>query len=303
MATLETATVGRGGFGAWWLAARPRTLPVSAAPVVVGTALAFADGSARALPAAAALAGALLLQIGANFANDLFDFEKGADTDARLGPPRAVQQGLPSPAQMRAGTIAAFAAAFAVGIYLVAVAGWPVVAIGLLSIAAGVAYTGGPYPLGYHGLGDVTVFLFFGIVAVSGTYYVQALALTASAVAASLPVGALATAILVVNNVRDIETDAVAGKRTLAVAIGRRASRFEYAALLILPYAFLPAAHHSLGAPLSVFLPLLTLPVALRLIRTVATQVDGPSLNEALEGTAKLGLGFCVLLATGWVLA
>ncbi len=303
MATLETATVGRGGFGAWWLAARPRTLPVSAAPVVVGTALAIADGRARALPAAAALLGALLLQIGANFANDLFDFEKGADTDERLGPPRAVQLGLLSPAQMRAGTVAAFAAAFAVGIYLVAVGGWPIVAIGLLSIAGGVAYTGGPYPLGYHGLGDVTVFLFFGVVAVCGTYYVQALELAPSALAASLPVGALATAILVVNNVRDIETDAAVGKRTLAVMIGRPASRVQYGALLLLSYTFLPVAYVSLGAPLTVFLPLLTLPIALHLIRTVATRGDGPSLNEALAGTAKLELGFSVLLAVGWVLA
>lgn len=293
---------GLGSWRAWWLAARPRTLPVSAAPVVVGTALALADGRARALPAAAALLGALLLQVGANFANDLFDFEKGADTDERLGPPRAVQLGLLSPTQMRAGTITAFAAAFAVGIYLVAVAGWPVIVIGLLSIAAGIAYTGGPYPLGYHGLGDVTVFLFFGVVAVCGTYYVQALELATSAVAASLPVGALATAILVVNNVRDIETDAAAGKRTLAVVMGRRASRIQYTALLLLPYAFLPVAHLTFGAPLAVFLPLLTLPLAIRLIRTIAKQSDGPSLNEALAGTAKLELGFSVLLATGWVL-
>ena len=303
MATVGTATGGLGGWRAWWLAARPRTLPVSAAPVVVGTALAFADGRARALPAAAALAGALLLQVGANFANDLFDFEKGADTDARLGPARAVQLGLLTPAQMRAGTVAAFAASFAVGIYLVVVGGWPVVAIGLLSIAGGIAYTGGPYPLGYHGLGDVTVFVFFGVIAVCGTYYVQALELAPSAIAASLPVGALATAILIVNNIRDIDTDSVAGKRTLAVMIGRRASRVQYGALLLLPYAFLPVAHVSLGAPLAVFLPLLTLPIALRLIRTVSTCDDGPSLNEALAGTAKLELGFSVLLALGWVLA
>ena len=302
MATVGAAAQGMSVWRAWWLAARPRTLPVSAAPVLVGTALALADGRARALPAAAALAGALLLQIGANFANDLFDFEKGADTDARLGPARAVQQGLLTPEQMRAGTAAAFGGAFAVGIYLAAVGGWPVVAIGLLSIAAGVAYTGGPYPLGYHGLGDVTVFLFFGVVAVCGTYYVQALTLEPAALAASFPVGALAAAILVVNNVRDIETDAAAGKRTLAVRLGRRASRAQYAALLLLPYALPPAAHLLLGAGPGIYLPILTLPAALRLIRTVATREDGLSLNEALAGSAQLELGYSVLLALGWVL-
>ena len=290
------------GWRLWWLAARPRTLPVSASPVVVATAIAVADGRARALPAAAALLGALWLQIGANFANDLFDFEKGADSDERLGPPRAVQLGLITPHHMRIGTGVAFAMASAVGLYLVSVAGWPIVAIGLLSIAVGVAYTGGPWPLGYHGLGDVTVFVFFGVVAVCGTYYVQALQLAPAAFAAALPVGALATAILVVNNLRDIDTDARAGKKTLATRIGRAATRTQYAWLVLGSYAFPTLAFLAFDAPAAVHLPLLTLPLALRLRRVVAGRSDGPALNEALANTAKLQLGFCVLLAIGWML-
>jgi 1,4-dihydroxy-2-naphthoate octaprenyltransferase len=285
----------------WWLAARPRTLTVAAAPVIVGTAAALADGRARPLPAAAALLAALLIQVGTNFANDLFDCEKGADAPDRIGPQRAVQTGLVSAAGMRAGMLAAFAAAALVGLYLVAVGGWPIAAIGALSIAAGIAYTGGPFPLGYRGLGDVTVFVFFGVVAVCGTYYVQALALPPVVVAASFPVGALATGVLVVNNVRDLETDRRAGKRTLAVRLGRRAGRIEYAALLLSAYALLPALWIWGGTSAGVLLALLTLPWALSLIRTVATRTDGPGLNTALAGTAQLGLFFAVLLGAGWL--
>ena len=304
MATLDPAPLASGTARAWWLAARPRTLPVSASPVVVGTAVAWAEGGAQALPAAAALLGALLLQIGANFANDLFDFEKGADTKERLGPARAVQTGLISPQQMRTGIALAFGGAFGVGLYLVAIAGWPIVVVGLLSIAGGIAYTGGPFPLGYHGLGDLTVFIFFGLFAVCGTYYVQVQSLSPAILAASLPVGALATAILVVNNVRDLETDAKAGKRTLAVRMGRRASLIQYTALLLFPYLFLPAAHLWLDCSAGIYLALLTAPAALRSIRTVvssSSRVDGPALNAALAGTAKLQLGFSLLLALGWV--
>jgi len=207
---------------AWLLAARPRTLAVSVAPVAVGSAVAVSEGGARAGPALAALAGALLLQVGSNFANDLFDFEKGVDTEARIGPARATQLGLLSPRQMRLGTAAVFAAAAGVGLILVWMAGWPVAVVGAVSILAAVTYTGGPWPFGYHGLGEVAVFGFFGVVAVVGTDYVQTLALSGRALAASVPVGALATAILVVNNVRDIESDRRAGKRTLSVRLGRR---------------------------------------------------------------------------------
>jgi len=286
----------------WLLAIRPRTLPVAFAPVLVGTALAAAAGEARALPATAALAGALLLQIGANLANDLFDSEKGADREDRIGPPRTMQLGLVTAAQMRRAIALAFGAALLVGLYLVAVGGWPIAVIGALSIAAGLAYTGGPFPFGYHGLGDVAVFVFFGPIAVVGTHYVQALSLSPFTIAAALPVGALATAILVVNNLRDIDTDARAGKRTLAVRIGRRATRIEFCSLLVSAYALLPG-FWLLGAVSPwVLLPLLTLPRARALARAVASASDGPTLNTALAGTARLAFGFSLLFAVGWLL-
>jgi 1,4-dihydroxy-2-naphthoate octaprenyltransferase len=274
---------------------------VACAPVLVGTALAAADGRARGGPALAALAGALLLQIGANLANDLYDSEKGADTAERIGPPRAVQLGLIGPAAMRRGIAAAFGAAALVGLYLVAEGGWPILAVGLASIAAGLAYTAGPWPLGYHGLGDLAVFLFFGVVAVCGSHYVQALSLSGTALAASVPVGCLATAILAVNNARDIETDAKAGKRTLAVRLGPRGARLEYAALVLAAYAALPALWLGLGAPAWVLLPAATLPWALRLVGRVAHCTDGPRLSAALAGTAQLLLAFSALLAVGWL--
>jgi 1,4-dihydroxy-2-naphthoate octaprenyltransferase len=291
-----------GGWRTWLLAARPRTLPVAFAPVLVGTAVAAAAGGARALPAIAALAGALLLQIGANLANDLFDSEKGADREDRIGPPRAMQLGLVTAEQMRRAIALVFGAALLVGLYLVGVGGWPIAVVGALAIAAGLAYTGGPFPFGYHGLGDVAVFVFFGPVAVAGTHYVQALTLSPASLGASLPVGALATAILVVNNLRDIETDARAGKRTLAVRIGPRATRIEFASLLVFAYALLPD-FWLLGATSAwVLLPLLTLPRALTLARTVAGAGDGPTLNAALAATARLAFGFSLLFVIGWLL-
>jgi len=286
---------------AWWAAARPRTLLAAVGPVAVGTAAAQAAGRARAGPALAALLGALLLQLISNFANDLFDFEKGVDTPERVGPTRATQAGWLTPAQMRRGIAAAILAAVAVGIYLAAVGGWPVVAIGIASIAAALAYTGGPRPFGYHGLGDPAVFLFFGVVAVVGTEYVQSLRLSGLALAASVPVGALATAILVVNNLRDIDTDARAGKRTLAVRLGRRGTRLEYQALLGLAYggvALLPLA--GAGGP-ALWLPWASLPLALRL-RRVVLESEGARLDEALAGTARLGLVFSLALAVGILL-
>jgi 1,4-dihydroxy-2-naphthoate octaprenyltransferase len=277
---------------AWWLAARPRTLPVSIAPVLVGSAIAIGDGRARLGPALAAALGALLLQLGSNFANDLFDFEQGADTADRIGPPRATQLGLLSPTAMRVGVAAALAGAVAVGLYLVSVAGWPVVVVGIASLVAAVAYTGGPWPFGYKGLGDLAVFVFFGLIAVMGSYYVQALTVTPAALAASVPVGCLATAILVVNNVRDIETDRVAGKLTLAVRFGRTAGRNEYTLLLGLAFAMLPYLILRFGRGAFVMLPIILLPRAVSLVRTVRTQVDGPPLNAALAGTAQLLLFF-----------
>ena len=290
------------GLRVWLLAARPRTLPVALAPVLVGTALAIAEGSARALPAAAALLGALLLQVGANFANDLFDAEKGADGDDRIGPPRAMQLGLVNATQMRFAIACSFGAAAGVGAYLVFVGGWPIVAIGLASIAAALAYTGGPFPFGYRGLGDIAVFVFFGPVAVAGTHYVQALSPSGVALAASLPIGALATAILVVNNLRDIDSDARVGKRTLAVRIGPRATRIEYVSLLVFAYAIGPNFWLFGMASPWVTLPLLSLPWGLRLARRIATSSDGPTLNQALADTAQLTLAFSLLFSIGWVL-
>ncbi len=272
---------------------------MAAAPVAVGAALALADGQGRGLPASAALLGALLIQIGANFANDVFDFERGADTDARIGPPRAAQLGLLTPRQMKIGTAAAFASAALVGVYLVAIGGWPIAVVGVLSIAAGLAYTGGPFAFGYHGLGDIAVFTFFGIVAVCGTYYVQVLALSPIAFAGSLPIGAFATAVLVVNNLRDVDTDRSAGKRTLAVRFGRRAARFEYAGLLVFAYAMLPVLWFAGASRAAMIFPLATLPLAALLIRTVWTASDGPTLNAALARTAVLEVAFAVLLACG----
>ncbi len=301
MAALDAALPRRGSPGAWWLAGRPRTLPAAAAPVAVGTALALADGRGAALPAAAALAGALLLQVGANLANDVFDFEKGADTEARLGPPRAAQLGLLSTAALRRGTALVFGLAALVGLYLVARGGWPIAALGVLSMAAGLAYSGGPYPLGYRGWGDAAVFLFFGIAAVCGSYWVQALELAPHVVGAALPVGALATAILVVNNLRDIDTDRRAGKRTLAVRLGRRAARIEYGLLVLGAYAACPTLWLATSVSAWVLLPWLSLPLALRLVRRIARE-EGRSLNDALARTAKLELVFALLFSAGWLL-
>jgi 1,4-dihydroxy-2-naphthoate octaprenyltransferase len=286
---------------AWLLAVRPRTLPVAVAPVLVGTALAADAGQAAAAPAAAALAVALLLQVAANLANDVFDFEKGADTEERLGPPRASQLGLLTPRQLRGGTALALGAAALPGLYLVSLGGWPLAVAGALALLAAVAYTGGPFPLGYHGLGDVAVFAFFGVVAVCGSYWVQTLTLPGAVLAASVPMGALASAILAVNNLRDVATDARAGKRTLAVRWGARAARAQYALLLTAAYGTPPLLVAAAAAPVGALLPLLSLPWALALARRVAHE-SGPALNPVLAATARLELGFAVLLAGGWLL-
>jgi len=300
MSGAEAATTSRAA--AWWLAIRPRTLAVAVGPVAVGTAVAFERGVADGRAAAAALVGALLLQIGCNFANDVYDSEKGADTEARLGPPRAVQQGLLTPSQMKRGMLVAFALAALVGSYLIALAGWPVAAIGIASIAAAWAYTGGPFPLGYRGLGDLAVFVFFGLVAVAGSEYVQSLRFSPEALAAAVPVGALATAVLVVNNLRDVDTDLIAGKRTLAVRFGPAAARREYAALVIAPYASLPCYAIAFEQSAWVLLPLATLPIALPLVRAVAAGAAGAALNPILGATARLGLLFSLAFALGYAL-
>jgi 1,4-dihydroxy-2-naphthoate octaprenyltransferase len=298
--TVPDRAAGTPARGRAWLAAfRVPTLAASIVPVSVGSALAFRHGLFRAGPALAALAGALLIQIGTNFANDLYDFRKGADSRGRIGPPRVLALGWLSPKEVRAAMIASFALATAAGVYLAAVAGWPVVAIGVASIAAGIGYTAGRWALAYHGLGDVAVFVFFGLVAVAGTYFVQAGDLHPNVWLVALPVGALATAILVVNNVRDIDTDRAAGKGTLAVKLGRDGARAEYGALLFLafsvPVGLWLRGHLSVAA----LLPLATFSLAMRAWRAVATREDGPSLNRALLDTAKLHALFGLLLAAG----
>lgn len=283
-----------------WLAAlRLPTLTAAIVPVAVGSALAFRHGRFHAGPALAALAGALLIQIGTNFANDLYDFRKGADSRGRIGPPRVLAMGWLSPGEVRAAMIASFALATIAGIYLTAVAGWPVVAIGVTSIVAGVGYTAGRWALGYHGLGDLAVFTFFGLTAVAGTYFVEAGSLHPDVWLVALPVGALATAILVVNNVRDIDTDRASGKRTLAVILGRDGTRAEYGALLFLafsvPVGLWLRGHLSAAA----LLPLATFTLAMRAWRTVATREDGPALNRTLLDTARLHALFGLLFAAG----
>lgn len=288
-----------GSLGAWILAVRPRTLPVSIGPVLVGSAVAYVEGAFRPGPAAAAAFGALCLQIGSNFANDVFDFEKGADTEDRIGPPRATQLGLLSPRAMRVGMAVVFALATLAGLYLAWVAGPIILAVGLVSILAAIAYTGGPYPLGYHGLGDVAVFVFFGLVAVVGTAWVQTGAMPALAWICAVPVGTMATAILVVNNLRDVETDRAAGKRTMAVRLGRGGARMEWLLLVGGAYLVPVLLWLGLGQPAWVLIPVASLPRAVRLYGVIRSTEEGPALNEALAGTAQLGFLFSLLLALG----
>ncbi|MER3437833.1 MAG: 1,4-dihydroxy-2-naphthoate polyprenyltransferase [Chloroflexota bacterium] len=280
----------------WLLAARPKTLPAAVAPVVVGSAVAWSEGGFVLWVSALALAVALLLQIAANLANDVFDYRRGADTANRLGPPRVTQSGLISPDRVLAATVFVLGAAVLAGLPLVFRGGWPLLALGVLAIVAAVAYTAGPAPLGYVGLGEVAVFVFFGLVAAAGTAYVHTTRLTWLAVAAAIPVGWLATAILVVNNLRDIETDRQAGKRTLAVRLGQRATRREYELLVGGAYLLLPL--YWLAGVLSVWwwLPWLTLPLAVPLVRRVARE-SGPALNAALADTARLQLLYSVVFA------
>jgi 1,4-dihydroxy-2-naphthoate octaprenyltransferase len=290
--------VGAGSTRAWILAARPATLTAAFAPVAVGTACAWRVGGFRWDAALAALLGAFLIQIATNFANDMFDFQKGADTEERLGPTRAAQAGLLSVRQLRRGIIVTFMLALGMGIYLTWIAGPAVIVIGLASMTAGLAYTGGPFPLAYNGLGDVFVMAFFGFVAVCGTTFVQALFVPQIAWAASVPIGALATGILVVNNVRDFEGDARAGKTTLVVRFGREGGVREYALLLTVAYAT-PVVMFVLGWTSAwVCLPLLTVLWAVRLLRSLVND-RGVALNQTLSETAKLLSLFGILFAIG----
>ena len=288
----------RAGIRDWVHAARPPTLPAAIVPVLVGAGLAIGRHHFLPLVFAMTLAASLLIQIGTNFANDYYDFKKGADTSERIGPARITSQGLVSAHHVLTAAVVAFAMAAVIGVYLIYVGGIPILIVGLASIVSGIAYTGGPYPLGYHGLGDAFTFIFFGVVAVLGTFYLQTGTVTLAAFAASLPVAFLVTAILVVNNIRDIDTDRKAGKMTLAARFGRRATRREYAILVLGSYLFpfVMLLLHSTRWYLF-WLPLITIPIALGLISTVSSNTDGPALNKALKGTGQLHMAFGVLFA------
>lgn len=281
---------------AWVLASRPRTLPAAVAPVLVGTGLALRNGQFDALNAAAAFFVAILLQIGANLANDLFDHERGTDTPDRLGPARATAQGWITPREMRVGMGVIFGLAALLGLILFLDKGWPVLAIGLAAILAALAYTGGPFPYGYHALGDVFVFIFFGLAAVAGTYFVQAGEVTLTVWLASIPMGLLIVNILVVNNLRDVSTDQAANKRTLAVIWGPRAMEIEY--LLCLLGAYLVPLLMAVSGLLSywILLTWLTLPQSWYLYRLLQ-KARGAALNVALAFTAQLALVYAALFA------
>jgi len=286
---------------AWWLAARPRTLPAAAAPVFVATAFALRDGVFHWPPALVCLLISLLMQIGANFANDLFDNERGTDTPDRLGPTRVTAAGLISPAQMRWGTALVFGLALLLGLYLVWLRGWPALILGLAILVAALTYTGGPFPYGYYALGDLFVFLSFGLAAVCGSYYVQSGRLTPAIVWASLPSGLLIINILVVNNTRDISTDAVAGKRTLAVLFGRQAMLTEYLLCLMLAY-LVPLGLWTFGlASIGGLLTWLSLPQAVLVYREFSL-TEGRALNRILAATAQLALIYALLFSLGILL-
>ncbi|HEY2536331.1 MAG TPA: 1,4-dihydroxy-2-naphthoate polyprenyltransferase [Solirubrobacteraceae bacterium] len=282
----------------WVMAARIRTLPAAVAPVLVGTSLALGAGVFHPLAFVAALLGAVFIQVGTNLSNDYSDARRGADTEDRLGPVRVTAGGLVPPKQVLIATYATFGLAVLCGAYLVAVAGPELIAVGAASILAGVLYTGGPRPYGYEGLGEVFVFLFFGVVAVAGSYFVQVQALPWQAFGCAVPVGLLASAILVVNNVRDIDTDRRAGKRTLAVRLGRERTRALYTAMVAGAFVSAPVLW-ALGMSPWLLLSWAVIPLAAGVVRTVRTRVDGPALNGALARTGMLQLLFCLLFAAG----
>ena len=286
----------------WAMAARPRTLPAAVAPVLVGTALAGSEGDFRPLAFCAALVGSIFIQIGTNLSNDYSDARRGADTEERLGPVRVTAGGLVPPRKVLVATWLAFAIAVAAGAYLIALVGWELLAIGAASILAGVLYTGGPRPYGYEGLGELFVFGFFGVVAVTGSYYVQTEELGWLVLGLSVPVGLLAAAILVVNNIRDLDTDRRAGKRTLAVRLGRDRARRLFVLTVTLPFAIVVTLA-AIDARPELALALLAAPLVPPLVRTVSSRTDGPSLNGALARCGALLALFSLLLSAGLLLS
>jgi 1,4-dihydroxy-2-naphthoate polyprenyltransferase len=291
------------GVRIWLMAARPRTLPAAVAPVLVGTALAGYLHVFHPLRFVAALLGAIFIQVGTNLSNDYSDARRGADAEDRLGPVRVTAGGLIPPKQVLVATYVSFGLAVLAGVYLIVVAGWLLLVVGVASILAGVAYTGGPRPYGYEGLGEVFVFLFFGIVAVAGSFFVEVKHLDWEAFALAVPVGLLAAAILVVNNIRDIDSDRRAGKRTLAVRMGRERTRTWFGVIVYLAFVLAPVTWIFGPVKPWVLLPWLTLPLAAKVVRVVRNRTDGPSLNGALARSGMLQLAFCTLLAAGLLLS
>ena len=284
----------------WVLASRLKTLTAAISPVLVGVSLAIHDGKFQPFIAFMTLLAAVLIQIGANFANDVYDFLNGSDREDRLGPTRATQSGLISPEDMKKGMWLVFALAICVGFYLASIGGWPIVWIGLASIASAIAYTGGPYPLGYHGWGDVFVFVFFGIIAVPGTYYLQSGFVSYDSILFGIPLGALSTAILIVNNLRDADTDIKSGKRTLAVRFGKTFVKIEYIIMMMVAFA-IPIYILQFWDELSLYIILFLLPISIRLIQSLYNET-GISLNPVLVNTAQFLFHFSILLSIGLIL-
>jgi len=286
----------------WIDAARPKTLAAAFVPVLTGGTLAYVHNSFNIFTTLAALVCAFLIQVGTNFANDYFDFKKGADTDQRIGFQRASATGLIRPSQMLVATIISMSTAFILGLYLVWIGGWVILIIGILSLVFGVLYTGGPFPLGYNGLGDLFVFIFFGIVAVTGTYYVNALEWSFQSFLISIPVGALSVNILVVNNLRDIEQDRIANKKTLGVLFGENVLKAEYVIMLVISYVSVVFFWMKTGNIFSAILPVFAIPLAVPALSDVLFHNDKKILNKTLEKTARFMVLFGVLLSVGLVL-
>ena len=290
-----------GKIRSWVIASRPRTLPAAVVPVLVGSAAAASDNKFILLYASIALICSLLIQIGTNFTNDLYDYLKGADNEKRKGPLRVMVNGLISVTEMKMGIVIVFLTAFALGLYLVYTGGYIVLVIGIASIIAGIAYTAGPYPLAYNGLGDFFVFMFFGVVGTAGSYFVQAHTFSYLPFLCSIPVGALITNILVVNNYRDIDEDRAANKYTLAVKFGRVFTRYQFIFLLLISFIMPLILYFGFNFNYWVFLPYLTIPIAFRLIKMLYS-LEGKELNKTLELTARLSALFGLLLSAGILL-
>lgn len=281
------------------MAARPATLSAAIGPVLIGSSSAWRDGVFALVPFLVVLFCALMIQIGVNFANDLADAQKGADTEARIGPTRAVASGIISEADMKRAIAIAFGAAAIGGLYLIWYAGWPILVIGAISIVAALGYTNGPIPYGYYGLGEAFVFVFFGLVATAGTRYVFSPSVPAAVWTGGVVMGLLAAAILEANNIRDIDTDRRAGKRTLAVVLGRPRARKLYAATVFGAFGVILVGSLVGWLPFMAMIALVVAPLTIPLVRTINTETEGPPLIGVLKGTAQVQLFAGLLLALG----